>query len=76
MIEQQAHAFSLTNLGRPWFGLVEIAIEVIHPPPRALKGRIIHRETGETFHKVFNPPADYKEVKKTITNVKMTNQKQ
>ena len=26
-----------------------------------LSGRIIHRETGETFHKVFNPPADYKE---------------
>ncbi len=22
-----------------------------------LSGRIIHRETGETFHKVFNPPA-------------------
>lgn len=26
-----------------------------------LSGRIIHRKTGETFHKVFNPPADYKE---------------
>lgn len=26
-----------------------------------LSGRIIHRQTGETFHKVFNPPADYKE---------------
>ncbi|EFX52486.1 adenylate kinase [Streptococcus cristatus ATCC 51100] len=26
-----------------------------------LSGRIIHRETGETFHKVFNPPVDYKE---------------
>ena len=26
-----------------------------------LSGRIIHRETGETYHKVFNPPADYKE---------------
>ncbi|MGT2772355.1 adenylate kinase [Streptococcus marimammalium] len=22
-----------------------------------LSGRIIHRETGETFHKIFNPPA-------------------
>ena len=26
-----------------------------------MSGRIIHRETGETFHKVFNPPVDYKE---------------
>ena len=26
-----------------------------------LSGRIIHRETGETFHKVFNPPVDYKD---------------
>ena len=26
-----------------------------------LSGRIIHRQTGETFHKVFNPPVDYKE---------------
>ncbi|MBM7643219.1 adenylate kinase [Streptococcus loxodontisalivarius] len=27
-----------------------------------LSGRIIHRETGETFHKVFNPPVgDYNE---------------
>ena len=26
-----------------------------------LSGRIIHRETGETFHKVFNPPVEYKE---------------
>ena len=26
-----------------------------------LSGRIIHRVTGETFHKVFNPPVDYKE---------------
>ncbi len=27
-----------------------------------LSGRIIHKETGETFHKVFNPPAgDYNE---------------
>ena len=34
-----------------------------------LSGRIIHRETGETFHKVFNPPVITK--KKTITNAKM-----
>ena len=26
-----------------------------------LSGRIIHKETGESFHKVFNPPVDYKE---------------
>ncbi|MGT2949539.1 adenylate kinase [Streptococcus devriesei] len=26
-----------------------------------LSGRIINRKTGETFHKVFNPPADYSE---------------
>ena len=26
-----------------------------------MSGRIIHRVTGETFHKVFNPPVDYKE---------------
>lgn len=26
-----------------------------------LSGRIINRKTGETFHKVFNPPVDYKE---------------
>ena len=26
-----------------------------------LSGRIINRKTGETYHKVFNPPADYNE---------------
>ena len=27
-----------------------------------MSGRIIHKETGETFHKVFNPPVgDYNE---------------
>ena len=27
----------------------------------SLSGRIIHRVTGDTFHKVLNPPVDYKE---------------
>ena len=26
-----------------------------------MSGRIINRKTGETYHKVFNPPADYNE---------------
>ncbi|MGT2637781.1 adenylate kinase [Streptococcus ratti] len=37
---------------------VEIAADKL---VERLSGRIINRKTGETFHKVFNPPADYNE---------------
>ena len=59
---EQAHALDKT--------LAELAIELegvinieVNPDCllERLSGRIIHRQTGETFHKVFNPPADYKE---------------
>lgn len=56
---EQAHALdqSLQNLGIELEGVINIEIEPTKLVER-LSGRIIHRETGETFHKVFNPPAE------------------
>lgn len=60
---EQAHALdaNLAELGIELQGVINIEI---HPSKlvERLSGRIIHKETGETFHKVFNPPVgDYKE---------------
>ncbi|MGQ7462284.1 adenylate kinase [Streptococcus suis] len=59
----QAHALdaSLAELGIELQGVINIDIDPSKLIER-LSGRIIHKETGETFHKVFNPPVgDYKE---------------
>lgn len=59
----QAHALdqNLADLGIALDGVINIEIDPAKLLER-LSGRIIHRETGETFHKVFNPPVgDYKE---------------
>lgn len=60
---EQAHALdkNLADLGIALDGVIHIEIDPAQLLER-LSGRIIHRETGETFHKVFNPPAgDYDE---------------
>ncbi len=59
---EQAHALdqTLTELDLALDGVINIEVDPNSLLER-LSGRIIHRETGETFHKVFNPPADYKE---------------
>lgn len=59
---EQAHALdqTLTELDLALDGVINIEVNPDCLLER-LSGRIIHRETGETFHKVFNPPADYKE---------------
>ena len=59
---EQAHALdqTLTELDLALDGVINIEVDPNCLLER-LSGRIIHRETGETFHKVFNPPADYKE---------------
>ena len=59
---EQAHALdqTLTELDLALDGVIDIEVDPNCLLER-LSGRIIHRETGETFHKVFNPPADYKE---------------
>lgn len=59
---EQAHALDqiLVNLGLELDGVINIEVDPSCLLER-LSGRIIHRETGETYHKVFNPPADYKE---------------
>lgn len=56
---EQAHALdqTLASLGIKLDGVVNIDIDSSKLVER-LSGRIIHRETGETFHKVFNPPAE------------------
>lgn len=61
-IEQaQALDASLAELGIDLQGVINITIDPSKLVER-LSGRIIHKETGETFHKVFNPPVgDYKE---------------
>ena len=61
-INEQAHALDqiLVDLGLELEGVINIEVDPSCLLER-LSGRIIHRETGETFHKVFNPPADYKE---------------
>lgn len=58
----QAHALDqiLADLGIQLEGVINIEVNPDSLLER-LSGRIIHRETGETFHKVFNPPVDYKE---------------
>ena len=58
----QAHALDeiLEELGIKLDGVINIEVNPNSLLER-LSGRIIHRETGETFHKVFNPPVDYKE---------------
>ena len=59
---EQAHALDqiLGDLGLELDGVINIEVDPSCLLER-LSGRIIHRETGETYHKVFNPPADYKE---------------
>ena len=59
---EQAHALDKTfaELGIKLEGVVNIEVNPDSLLER-LSGRIIHRVTGETFHKVFNPPVDYKE---------------
>ena len=59
---EQAHALdkTLAELGIELEGVINIEVNPDSLLER-LSGRIIHRQTGETFHKVFNPPADYKE---------------
>ncbi len=58
----QAHALDqiLADLGIQLDAVINIEVNPDSLLER-LSGRIIHRETGETFHKVFNPPVDYKE---------------
>ncbi|MCP8990626.1 adenylate kinase [Streptococcus sp. HMSC073D05] len=59
---EQAHALdkTLAELGIELEGVINIEVNPDSLLER-LGGRIIHRQTGETFHKVFNPPVDYKE---------------
>ena len=59
---EQAYALDqiLVDLGLKLEGVINIEVDPSCLLER-LSGRIIHRETGETYHKVFNPPADYKE---------------
>ena len=59
---EQAHSLDqiLGDLGLELDGVINIEVDPSCLLER-LSGRIIHRETGETYHKVFNPPADYKE---------------
>lgn len=55
---EQAHALdaALADLGIQLQGVINIEIDSSKLLER-LSGRIIHKETGETIHKVFNPPA-------------------
>lgn len=60
---EQAYALdaSLAELGIELQGVINIDIDSSKLIER-LSGRIIHKETGETFHKIFNPPVgDYNE---------------
>lgn len=60
---EQAEALSrtLVDLHLVLDGVINITVDPSCLIER-LSGRIIHRETGETFHKIFNPPVgDYKE---------------
>ena len=59
---EQAHALdkTLAELGIELEGVINIEVNPDSLLER-LSGRIIHRVTGETFHKVFNPPVEYKE---------------
>lgn len=60
---EQAHALdeTLNNLNLTLDGVINIDVNPDSLVER-LSGRIIKRKTGETFHKVFNPPVgDYNE---------------
>ena len=59
---EQAHSLDqiLVDLGLELDGVINIEVDPSCLLER-LSGRTIHRETGETYHKLFNPPADYKE---------------
>lgn len=60
---EQAHALdeTLSNLDLKLDGVINIEVNPELLIER-LSGRIINRKTGETFHKVFNPPVgDYNE---------------
>ena len=59
---EQAHSLDqiFVDLGLELDGVINIEVDPSCLLER-LSGRIIHRETGETYHKVFNQPADYKE---------------
>ena len=59
---EQAHALdkTLAELDIELEGVINIEVDPDSLLER-LSGRIIHRVTGATFHKVFNPPVDYKE---------------
>ena len=60
---EQAHALdeTLSNLDLKLDGVINIEVKPESLIER-LSGRIINRKTGETFHKVFNPPVgDYNE---------------
>lgn len=54
---EQANALdaNLAELGIELQGVINIDIDPSKLIER-LSGRIIHKETGETFHKIFNPP--------------------
>ncbi|WP_159564887.1 adenylate kinase [Streptococcus halichoeri] len=58
----QAHALdtTLAELNLKLDGVINIDVDPASLVER-LSGRIINKKTGETFHKVFNPPANYKE---------------
>ncbi|EMB56991.1 adenylate kinase [Streptococcus mutans] len=59
---EQAHALDeiLSKLNLKLDGVINIDVDPACLVER-LSGRIINRKTGETYHKVFNPPADYNE---------------
>lgn len=60
---EQAHALdgAMAELGLKLDGVINIDVDPESLVER-LSGRIIHKETGATFHKIFNPPAgDYNE---------------
>ncbi|MGE9833608.1 adenylate kinase [Streptococcus orisratti] len=59
---EQAYALdeTLANLGIKLDGVINIYVDPSCLLER-LSGRIINRKTGESFHKVFNPPVDYNE---------------
>lgn len=59
---EQAYALDtiLKELDLQLDGVINISVNPDILTER-LSGRIINKKTGETYHKVFNPPADYKE---------------
>lgn len=60
---EQAHALTqiLEDLDIKLDGVINVEVDPSSLLER-LSGRIIHKATGESFHKVFNPPAgDYNE---------------